>query len=171
MIKVTFYKWKIDKESKKLIKKMTLALQKLLKNQSLSINIIDVASYGEIKHETGYGLAFGKARRYLSGENIFKLPPTKDLDAKSENIAARKKAFETLKNVAELINKASTKEEVPEENIEAVVVRENTSIGNSKKADIIIPEDTIDYLRKVRDLLGGGRIEITKGDLHLVIEE
>lgn len=171
-MKIVFYKWKLDEESERLITRIITALKTMLESpEKLETSVIDVASYGETKHEDGWGLAFGKATKYVSGDNIKQLPPAENLQRpqKGEN-EDRILVLNILRNIAEQTDEPKLSKGTSTEAI-GTVTQEGISVGNTEDADIIIPEDTIKYLKKVKDFLSGGEIEIVKGDLRLVIKE
>lgn len=168
MIRLVFYGWKISKESKMLFSRMEKAIIGMVKDQELSIEVIDVATYGEIDHTEGWGLVFGKAVKQVTDCNgrLLGLPEEELLINRSEETRPyREAALETLRAIADHIRAKPS--EAP---IHAAIVKDGVSVGQ-EGTDIVIPEGTIRYIQQIRDLLGGGTIEITKGDLKIEIKE
>jgi len=175
MKKITFYNWRIDSQTRKLIRRIVTTLKTmLLEPKEPDIALVDVASYGEIKHsdEDGEGVVFGKAHRYIwvedTNSSLRLLPSVEAIEA-NEDASIKESVLAVVKGLAEAIEAPEAPHEDSEQ-LSASVAIEGIKIGNDSVSDITIPEDTIDYIKKIRDLLGGGRIEFTKGDLHLVIE-
>ena len=170
MSKVVFYGWKIDKDIEDLTSRMTTALKTFITNSEITIEVevIDVAAYGEIKHREGWGFAFGKAIKQVVDCNsqLIGMPDPELLIPNDTNKSYREAALESLKTVAQLLGK-SLEDEVP---TNVAVRKDGVSIGE-EEADIIIPQGTLRYIEQIRDLLGGGAIEITKGDLKVEIKE
>jgi len=170
LLKIVFYGWKIDLETEKLIERMAAALRTFIKDKEavIATSIIDVAVYGTAIHDEGWGFAFGKAIRQVedNNEQLLAIPDPDLLSPNDTNKIYREAALETLQTVAKFLNEG-TKENVP---TNVVVRKEGVSIGK-EEANIIIPEDTLKYIQDIRDLLGGGAIEITKGDLKVEIKE
>jgi hypothetical protein len=169
MIRLVFYGWKISKESRTLFERMEKALLGILRgpHDPIKTEIIDVATYGEIDHSEGWGLVFGKAAKQVTDCNgqLLGMPDEELLGPGGTNRPYREAAMETLKAIAD--HACTTKEEAP---TKVAVRKDNVTVGQ-EDADIIIPEGTLRYIQQIRDLLGGGAIEITKGDLKIEIKE
>ena len=169
MAKVVFYGWKVDQATEALIAKMSSALRGLItrENATIDVSIIDVAVYGEVSHNEGYGLVFGKSIKQVINSNnqLFSLPEAELLLCKDRDRSHRETAFEALKGMASLINKQNTPAPTT-----LTVCKDSITVGK-EVADIIISDNALRYIKELRELLGGGAIEITKGDLKIEIKE
>ena len=169
MTKIWFYGWKTGKDSVDLFERMFKALKKMVPDTPIEMLIADVATYGEINHEEGWGLVFGKAVKQVVDCNGLLLGmPDEELlfPGGNSNKAYREAALETLKTIADHLG-PKQQEEAPTH----VAVRTQGVTVGQEDTDIIIPEGTLRYIQQIRDLLGGGAIEITKGDLKIEIKE
>jgi len=166
---VVFYVWDIDPGDEELIRKMSDALLKETnkingENLDFDWELFDGHKVDDYYHEQIFSdenlvLCFGFDAIDASPKDkeVVELPAIKDI--KSGEL--KTEAWEVLKDVAKLIVDGETP-------VETFVEKDNISVGIG--ADIEITEKDAEYLKKIRDLLGGGKMVITKGELRIEVE-
>lgn len=173
MTKLFFYLWKCNKDAEDRIAKISSSIQTFAKQQGLSTDegwetkIVDVAIYGDTTHSDGWGVVFGRAIKHVSvldKNYIIELPEIDLLTPGPENKDRRIRATEALKLLATSISSSSRAAPA-----QMTLVKDGIRVGKDQ-GDIIISEEAIKYIKELRDLLGGGDVEITKGDLKVEIK-
>lgn len=165
MEKVTFYTWKIDKDGAKIIEGIGTVLDKML-GEETEKETIELASYGEFVHQEGWGICFGHLNKITDGTDgqIMEFPVLELLRRGKDNTQYREAALESLEVLANAI-----KDDVKEEPTTTHVETQGVSVGEAG-TDIQVAPHEIDYLNKIKDLLGGGKVVITKGDVRIEVE-
>jgi hypothetical protein len=167
-MKVIFYTWSLEKGDIELIERIKKAFQQLLndsilleKDKQIETEIIELASYGEVLHDSGIGLAFGSIRGITDPYGyVEELPPLSCLTGNKENKKWREAAFEKLGMIVNYMQDMcteSTKAQLGEPLEEAKVyieTKEGYTVGK-KNTDFIIDETTAEYVRKIKNLVGG----------------
>ena len=152
--KLIFYAWSFDKGDEILLEKLAQILEE---KSGCIINWEqkEIASYGEILHQApAWGIAFGSMRGLTDPDGmITELPVIACLSPKRENKAFREGAMESIGMMAKAIINEVPKEEEPETKI-YVETEEGHTVGK-KHTDFIIDEETAEYARKIKDLVGG----------------
>jgi hypothetical protein len=138
---------------------------------NVNVNIEDLKTTGHI--ETEYPcLIFGHEVENLASLDtkgiVFKLPPLKEMIEGGSNVKEYKQ--EVVNKIKELVKVLSEPEKVKEKIKLAVETKEKITVG-SIGCDIIITETEASHLKKIKDILGGGKIVITKGELRIEIGE
>jgi len=167
-MKLPFFIWKKDEETPGLVERITSTIERLA-NLSIEPDIWEVSTYGDNISVEGIGIAFGELayRNVLDKPNleVWLLPPQDKLLTDSGDTSSREAAYEVVQEIAyslknaERAEKISIHAETPEG---ATVGQENTNIQ-------ITPEE-LDFARKLKELLKGCKMVITKGDLEIKVE-
>ena len=166
MRNVTFYTWKLEANQLSLIDNIHLTLEKLI-GEDINKSIIELASYGDWVHKDGWGVLFGQCRGVSDPNNMtIMLPALELLNPIADNEKYRKDAYDTLKAFVFSIN--NNIESLAESTKVCAVSKEGYTIGKSD-TDFQISDIEIEYAKKIRDLLGGCTIRITKGDMKIEI--
>lgn len=115
-------------------------------------------------------VAFGDlAYRSITGNDPkWMLPELSKLVANKENIAARAAAAEQIKTIGQelkvYVEKLLAAAQIHIETPEGITI----GLANT---DIMITESEADYLKRLKDLLGGSKMVITKGDLRIEVSD
>lgn len=135
----------------------------------IDFKIIDVINYSNPIVE-GYSILCGNVDFALDfGEEYCTIRI-----AALPNLLTKEKNTEALKEFQKIINTYKTFEENQSTNNtniqENYVEKNNVKLGNSDIVDIKITEKEADYLNKIKNLLGGSKIILTKGDIKIEVE-
>ena len=101
-----------------------------------------------------------------AGSNITLFLPS--LKTLRSNKKSKVDAWWGIKKLADDISVSLMKSKPVEDPVQISVEKDNISFGIG--ANIEITEQEANYLKKIRDLLGGGKMVITKGDLRIEVE-
>lgn len=174
---ITFYGMDIDKEGKEIINKIISFIQKD-ESREYKTSIVDVKSIDPERIDYP-AIIFGQvAKRLIEiDESLphWTLPPLESLLTNKENKESRERAFEELKEIKEFIKKYSledhldAEDQLAEEQDYSYVEKDSVKFGDF--GDINITEREAEHLKKIKDILGGGKIVIRKGDLVLEVGE
>lgn len=164
---INIFAKKITTEDNKIIERMKTFFSKELKEDT-TFNIIDVMNHespivkdysilcGNIEHIVEFGTELCTIR-------IASLPNLITKEKNKEAIVEFQKLIDHIKN-----NNSSGSDN---NNIQQnYVEKDNIKVGNNDIVDIQITEKEAEYLKKLKTLLDGSKIIITKGDLKLEIE-
>ena len=163
MKKIALIGWNLKTEDIELLERIKKFILDISNKHEVVID--DIKSSGNAEYDDPC-LVFGyKAINYTKFNNKhWQLPNTRTLLSNNEEkrLAAR--------TIQEAINILSVEEEpvVPTEM--CVETEDGTKVGPSF-GDIQITAEEADHLKKIRDILGGGKMVLTKGDLRLEINE
>lgn len=155
-----------------LVDKLKSAITKISTENNIDVKITDydIGLYGEsevVAPSFVFG-SFAKSQLIIKDESIpiFYLPDLDRLENKPGNKQIRKetadKMIESIKSLVR--NKVSEKIEPIQESY--AIEQDNTSIGLGN-VDIVIPEDKVEYLARIKSLLNCNKIVIQKGDLRI----
>jgi hypothetical protein len=172
---VVFVGFQISKEGWELLDKAQNAITKLAQKAGYEKQIrtvtFDLVSYDITKEE------FADSWTYIYGEVAKKnlkeqpvpwtsLPAIKDILSNPE---VRTEANEKLQaSIPELVKWLSR------EKVEEVKTHVETATGltaGTIGCDFCITDKEAEYLKKIKDILGGGKMVITKGDLKIEVEK
>jgi len=173
MIKIAFVTWNMNKEESELLDKIHLYFRGLLEGKTLEIRIDDLKTLGETSYDYPC-MVFGKqAINYITSSSInnWTLPSLKSMLPEDKFHKQNKLiAFDTLKEVASFLLDSSetTKDEEPTQAY--VETKERLTVG-AGGFDFNMTEDEANHIKKIRDILGGGKMIITKGDLRIEVEQ
>lgn len=109
----------------------------------------------------------GNVSRYINQakhKNQWEFPDIEVLTNTDENKITRKVAFDKLKAVIEYISQHKT-----EDKKVFIEMPSGVTFGRID-ANILISEQEATYLKQIRNLLGGGKMVITKGDIRIEVE-
>lgn len=162
---ISFYGYKISKEDEKVMKKMGKFLEKI-SGKCVHVHPTDVLTYNHEVELHSNGAVFGpKVKRFSTGKAKWQLPDIKELHTDG-NPDLRLKAMAILQTIGEEIK--DYKEEEPEKKQESYVERDGVKFGDIQ--DIKLTMKEAEHLKNIRNLLGGGKIVIKKGDITVEIE-
>lgn len=156
---------------KELVEKLIAAVNKLIKNKDVEITIHDIGLYGEISVD-GPVFIFGQfAKSEVENNNnlIFYMPSLEELEDIPGNKHSRRKGTRILKEGIEEIFSIKNIEETNINNT-YFVEKKNTKIGFGSNIDIEIPEDKLESLQRMKNLLNAKKIIIEKGDTKIEFE-
>lgn len=164
---INIFAKKITSDDYKVIERMKKFFSKEL-GKEIEFNTIDIISYesplvenysilcGNIDHILEFGTEICTIR-------IASLPNLINKEKNKEAVVEFKKLINHIKN-----NNGSSNDS---NNIQKIYVeKDNIKVGNNDIVDIQITEKEAEYLKKIKTLLDGSKIIITKGNLKLEIE-
>jgi hypothetical protein len=159
-----------DKELAKKIFYATLTYTDKLRDKYTTIlEFHSVNSYGDL-NTTIPCVCFGDCYHYVqTTTKVWLLPDIKSLYPRQENKKHREEAFVYIRQIGKEMDELC--EEMKEEAAKAqkYIQLENTTIG-LENTDILISEQEAEYLKKIKDIFGGGKMTITKGDIKIEVE-
>ena len=175
MSKIIFCAWGITQEQQKLlegIRKYTLTKLDEKKLEDCDVDIVDAKLYESSEFDDPV-IVFCN---HKLDNVIFKnhqpnyAPPLKELVSGKEKIKKKKEVVEIIERLIDylLLPEPEPVEEVPP--IEAVIEHQGIKVGETT-GDILISEQEAIHLKKIKDILGGGKLVITKGDLRIEVGE
>ena len=164
---ITFYTWKLGKDQNIIIERIHSAIEHLLEEE-LRSKTIELASYGEFEHPPNtWGIKFGTCRGVIDPDKItIELPPLELLTSSEENKQHKIDAYNSIKI---LVNATKVPPEKKEIEHLCAVTKEGITVGQ-EGTDIQISLQEIEYAKKIKDLLGGCTIRITKGNITFEVE-
>jgi len=161
---VVFYVWDIEEKEKETLNNMGGALNHLAdtfikKELRLHFRVFDGNKHEAEPLNNNLIICFGHEAIDACShyQEIIEMPSVKSINRECE---LKKEAWSILQVVANLIAEG----EIP---ITKSVEKDNVSFGIG--ADIEITEQDANHLKKIRDLLGGGKMVITKGKLRIEV--
>jgi len=168
MKKVVFAVWHASGKDMKFLEKVEeYFISKL--DVPVKVKVDDLKSIGSVVYGDDIEgvVVFGKtASNYCSFDSRILAPGVKEMLPDHEGFMANKKILlDTLELLAKNLNG-------PEELVVQACVEtpEKVSVGLTG-CDINITEAEAIHLKRIRDILGGGKMVITKGDLRIEVTE
>jgi hypothetical protein len=143
----------------KFIWKIQNALEKItdVKLDNVMLEMTD--SYARLP-EGEWFVSFGES---FGNENTYVLPSADDM---MSDDSLKAEGWNEVKVLAEELNSIR----IPIAKPDSVAVEKEGITFGGIGADIQITTDDAEHLKKIRDLLGGGKMVITKGDLKIEVE-
>ena len=171
-IEICYVHWKGSREAQTFIEKINTYLEKE-SGEKIEYKIKDAAVFGEVKTDCNC-VCFGSGYKRLieTSKTLFVLPVIEDLMAERGKKETKKKlAREMMKSIASHLSSFDAiHEEKQEKKVEpetsAHIEKDGISIG-TKGTDIVIPRELIQPLKSIKELIGGGKMIITKGDIRI----
>ena len=146
--------------------------KELSKEFNLKSKVYDVKIYGDLETSQPT-IEFGQIANNATstkGPN-WTLHSLDNLVQTTENRKHREETLEFLPKIGRQINLYLTElKEEKKEQKNNYIEHEGITIGLAE-TDILVTESEAEYLKRIRDLFGGGKVIITKGDLKIEIEE
>ena len=176
MSKIIFCAWGITPEQQKLlegIEKYTLS--KLEENNLIDyeIDIVDPKLYESSEFNDPVILFSSHNLDNVTFKNptVSQAPPLKELTTGRDKVEKKKEVVKIIDEFIEyLIIPRPTESIIEESKVETVIEKDNITFGLTS-GDILITEDEAKHLKKIKDILGGGKMIITKGELRIEIGE
>lgn len=133
------------------------------------INIVDTNLYDEVVISNP-AIAFGRPEFINDYTQVLYSYPLKDFIGNDNEVRKIKK--EVASTIDQLVLDLLSKEEHEDENpkVESCIEKNEIKFGLTS-GDILITEEEATHLKKIKDIIGGGKMIITKGDLRIEIEE
>lgn len=131
--------------------------------KSLHLGTLDspIIAFGRMAYNTA------SSHKHIDNPNMWMLPELSKLVDTEENRETRMAVGEQIKAIGQELKVWVEKQlEAPSVHVET---HEGITIGLAG-TDILITESQADYLKRLKDLLGGGKMVITKGDLRIEVE-
>jgi len=157
--------WKMTSNQEELLKLLLQVIKDSLEEKIIPIDDLSSVEPQPADYIIYFGAMAGKYADEIKKKQIWELPDLCELENKPENKAMRKRAFEKLKAIIEFIKNDTA---IEEKKI-CVETEDKVTIGRIN-SDICITEQEAKYLKQIRDLLGGGKMVIQKGDLRIEVE-
>jgi hypothetical protein len=143
-----------------------------LKDLDLVVIVHDVMTHGDIETESPC-IIFGTSakNRVKTSASSWMLPPANSLvPGKPENDGPRRDGLAAIEVISkELSDEISALRKKEEDPVEMYVEKEGVTVGKTR-SNIEITEQEAEYLKRIRDLLDGGKMVITKGDYKIEVE-
>ena len=173
MSKIIFCAWGITPEQQKLlegIEKYTLT--KLEENNlSYEIDIVDPKLY-ESSEFNDPVIVFSNHNLdnvTLKHPTVSYAPHLKELTTGKDKVEKKKDVVRIIDEFIEYLMVPKPVESIIEPVVEAVIEQQGIKFG-SLFGDILITEQEATHLKKIKDILGGGKMVITKGELKVEVE-
>jgi hypothetical protein len=166
MKEVVFVGWDLTKEETELLDRIKEYFINLTDNK-LTVKIEDLKVFGEKTYASSCIIFGNVANQYVVASKYKKWlvsEPKRMLPDYDDYLAYKKKTFDVLQEASVAILKAS-KEEPISVHIETP---EGITVGPDG-CQINITESEAEHLKTIRDILGGGKMVITKGDLRIEV--
>ena len=139
---------------------------------ALAGTIHDVITHGDLDTDKPC-IAFGAGAEgnTKTSSKLWLMPLVSALVPSDDNVDSRREGLKLIKEMAPELDKVilSTVAKANEEPIETFVEKDGVTIGQAG-VDIEITEAEAKYLKRIKDLLGGGKMVVTKGDLRIEVE-
>lgn len=157
------YTWNASRESIEILRNIASYLGGIIEEQ-VSVDDLSCMEESRCDNVIFFGSLAMKNSNISLYKNTWELPDASQLAQTEDNATIRKTTFAKLKAVAEYIrdNKQTQEKEI-------FVEVEDKKIGKIN-SDILITEEEARYLKQIRNLLGCGKMVITKGDIRIEIE-
>ena len=161
--KVAFCIWGANEEERALVDKIAGVFIDTIAKTEVIISVRDLKTY-ELNEEFDFYVAFGSLAQkslehsFLAAPSLASMLGTEAITYKTETMNILNALWQKIK----LEDKSS--------HTTAVETPEGITVGGLG-ADIIITEKEAEHLKKVKDLLGGGKMVITKGNLRIEVGE
>jgi hypothetical protein len=161
---INIFAKKISLDDNKTINKIKNFFNK--KNPEIKFNIIDVITT-EYPLVEGYSILCGNVDYIVEFGEEIKTIRIKDLKSLSADKEAHKEAGIEFKELLKIIEKPKQEKENKQKNY---IEKDNINVGIGI-GDISLTEEEVDNLLKIKKLLDGSKIVITKGDIKLEVEQ
>jgi hypothetical protein len=158
--------WNITKEEHELAERVRKFIINTLPEElrSRDIKIHDLKVYGDLVSD-GPVLLFGTANgQDVSAEPVFHVCKLKDMLGE-DHLKHKRKVTKKIEELTAYIESSESESKV-EKYIETP---EGITVGGIG-ADIQITEEEANHLKRIKEILGGGKMVITKGDLKIEVE-
>jgi hypothetical protein len=172
---VVFVGFQISKEGWELLDKVQHAITKLVEEAGYKKDIhtvtFDLVSYEADRDvfEDSWTYVYGEtAKKNLKEQPVpwTSLPAIKDILSNPE---IRREANDKLKDsIPELVKWLNR---TPVEEVKTCVETPSGLTVGTTGCDFCVTEKEAEYLKKILDILGGGKMVITKGDLRIEVEK
>jgi len=154
-----------------LVERLKKAIEKIAHENNLEVDvkIKDVGLYGEatIDNPSFVFGTFTKSQTIKTEESIpiFYMPDLERL----ENVPGNKKTrSEASKKIMDSVKSLSPKPKKIEKAKESYAAeKDGTTVGTGDKVDIDIPQDKIEYLQRIKNLLNSKKVIVRKGDIEI----
>lgn len=162
MVKITLCFWNLDPNNQNNIGKVVRKLESIL-NREVSITTTDI-KISEPPIDTDICIGFGDIAYNSIPEEIesWRAPELSLLFG--SNKIYREQLTETFNEIKEELGRAEQEEK-------KVLQVEKQEVTFGKNAQINITPQEVEYLKGIKDILGGGAIIIKKDDLEIRIED
>jgi hypothetical protein len=164
------YVWKPSDEEMVLVEKM---LEYVVSQADVSTHceVIDLQTYTRKAETAKFTIAFGdmvfsQLVEDIPDDKLCRLPSLDKLLDTPNNASRRRQALQTLDRVASTLQEAAVAVETP--TASHVELEDGTTAGKIG-TDIQITEQEAEYLKRLKELLGGGKIVVTKGDVKIEV--
>lgn len=164
---VAFYVWKLEKNQDAIIERIHTTIEGLLREE-IESEIIELASWGDVFHpDSSWGIKFGPCRGVTDPEGMtIELPPLELLAPTKENKKNKQGAYDGLKMLVAAMKAPPDEQEV--EHL-CAVTDEGHTVGK-EGTDVQISPQELEYAHKIKDLLGGCKMRITKGNITIEVD-
>jgi hypothetical protein len=163
---IEFYGYKLTKDDISIMEKMESFL-KQASGKTVIVHPIDVLQYDQPINLSPNGVSFGtQLKRFSNGNCNWQLPDIKKLYPNGDQ-KLRKEAMNILQSLANHI-KQNEEDLQPKEEQEIYVEKNGIKFG--ELGQIQITEKEAEHLRNIKEILGGVKIVIKKGDITIEVE-
>ena len=172
-MEISLYFWKLKEEETLIVEGIKTFLEK---EAEVKINFTscDLSVLEWEDKENDFDIYFGSMafsfnkKKELEEEKYLVLSSLNYLTKKEENQEKRIKSLVSLRKIASYLKKKNKKES----EVVSLVEKQHLKIGSDPLfTDITISPEEIQYLIKLKELLNGGIIILSKGKLSIRIEE
>lgn len=172
-MKLFFVGWDLSKEDLMLANNIKSYFLNLIKQQNKSgeVTIQDIKTIGEVTYNDDCCVFGEMPMRYCKfTKHIWKMPSFADMRKSKKDGPEKKKEVADLLTVIATKTKVKEEDKQPEQETTTHVEIQGKSIGNSNLCDIQINKQEIEYLNRIKELLGGGTVVIKKGDIEIEVQ-
>jgi len=172
-MKVNVFVWRANKEELELVDKIIQVIQNEVETEDIDFSLKDVSSFEPNPNNEDPTIVFGSiASAQITSNKIvlyWTLPELSKLEDKIDNKSIRITTFKKLKEIGERLSLyiLQTKQKFESH----VILDSAYSVGIGEGvADIQLSQSEIDNLLKIKELLNGCKIVLTKGDIRIEVE-
>jgi hypothetical protein len=168
---IAFVGWDLSKEDLTLANNIKGYFIKLFKEQNIevTVDIHDLKTLGETKYKNDCCIFGDMPKRYCEFESdvaVWSFPSFVDMRKSKKDSGKKKKlVMELLESMCK-VTPDNTKQE---QKVETYVKKEGKKVGSCGVCDIQINKKEIEYLNKIKSLLGGGTVVLRKGDMSIEV--
>ena len=166
MKELVFVVWGANKKETELIEGIKKYTENLFGDQEVEITVDDLKTLGEKTYETPCVIFGGVARSGANYQSGWLVPSLNMMLPEQDGyIKYKKKTMDTLAQAVAYILTAKK----PEPTTTCVETPEGITVGPDG-CQINITEAEAAHLKKIKEILGGGKMIITKGDVKIEVE-
>ena len=166
MKELAFVVWDLSPNDAKLLSNIKKYTEGLFGDEEVNITIDDLKSLGETTYQVPCIIFGGMADNCAQYKEAWVVANLEMMQPEHDDYVAHKKR--TMETLTEAVGRILRAKE-PEPISTHVETPEGITVGPDG-CQINITEAEADHLKKIKEILGGGKMVITKGDIRIEVE-